>query len=57
MKFIFLKTGDYLELEPNKSSIASAWFDYVFSKNKSKADDLSDTLCQAFAFIVLEFIE
>ena len=33
MKFIFLKTGDYLELEPNKSSIASAWFDYVFSKN------------------------
>jgi len=32
-------------------------FDYVFSKNKSKADDLSDTLCQAFAFIVLEFIE
>lgn len=32
-------------------------FEYVFSKNKSKADDLSDTLCQAFAFVILEFIE
>lgn len=32
-------------------------FEYVFSKNKSKADDLSDTLCQAFAYVILEFIE
>lgn len=32
-------------------------FDYVFSKNKSKADDLSDTLCQAFAYVMLEFVE
>jgi hypothetical protein len=33
MKFIFLKSGDYLELEPNNTPIASAWFDNIFSKN------------------------
>jgi hypothetical protein len=32
MKFIFLKSGDYLELEPNNTPIASAWFDNIFSK-------------------------
>lgn len=32
MKFIFLKTGNYLELEPNNTLIASAWFEYIFSK-------------------------
>jgi hypothetical protein len=32
-------------------------FDYIFAKNKSKADDLSDTICQAVAFIILRFIE
>ena len=32
MKFIFLKTGDYLELEPNNTPIASAWFNSIFSK-------------------------
>jgi len=32
MKFIFLKSGDYLELEPNNTPIASAWFNNIFSK-------------------------
>ena len=32
-------------------------FDYIFSKNKSKADDLSDTICQAISFAILRFIE
>jgi hypothetical protein len=32
MKFIFLKTGDYLDLEPNTTPIATAWFDHIFSK-------------------------
>jgi len=32
-------------------------FDYIFTKNKSKADDLSDTICQAIAFVLLRFIE
>lgn len=32
MKFIFLKSGDYLELEPNNTPIASAWFDNIFSR-------------------------
>jgi len=31
MKFIFLKSGDYLELEPNNTPIASAWFDNIFA--------------------------
>ena len=31
MKFIFLKSGDYLELEPNNTPIASAWFNNIFS--------------------------
>lgn len=32
-------------------------FEYIFTKNKSKADDLSDTICQAMAFVLLRFIE
>ena len=32
MKFIFLKSGDYLELEPNNTPIANAWFTSIFSK-------------------------
>ena len=32
MKFVFLKTGDYLDLEPNNTLIANSWFDYIFSK-------------------------
>jgi len=32
MKFIFLKSGDYLELEPNNTPIADAWFTSIFSR-------------------------
>jgi len=32
MKFIFLKSGDYLELEPNNTPIATAWFTSIFSR-------------------------
>ena len=32
MKFIFLKSGDYLEFEPNNTPIATAWFTSIFSK-------------------------
>lgn len=32
MKFVFLKTGDYLELDPSTTPITTAWFDYIFSK-------------------------
>lgn len=32
-------------------------FEYIFTKNKSKADDLSDTICQAMAFVLLKFVE
>lgn len=35
----------------------NSMFDYIFKKNKSKADDLSDTICQAIAFILLRFVE
>lgn len=43
MKFVFLKTGDYLDLEPNNTSIASAWFDYIFSKNMNSSYFAKDT--------------
>jgi hypothetical protein len=33
MKFVFLKTGDYLELEPSNTPIATSWFNNIFSKN------------------------
>jgi hypothetical protein len=31
-------------------------FDYIFKQNKSKADDISDTICQAIAFALLRFV-
>jgi len=31
------------------------FFDFIFNQNKSKADDLSDTFCQACAYILLGF--
>lgn len=43
MKFIFLKTGDYLEMTPNKSAIAAAWFDYIFSNNMNMCYSARDT--------------
>ena len=36
MKFIFLKSGDYLELEPNNTPIATAWFTIIFYKKRKK---------------------
>jgi len=43
MKFIFLKSGDYLELEPNNTPIASVWFNNIFSKKMNMSYFARDT--------------
>lgn len=43
-------TRDILMLRKDKK-----FFDFIFNQNKSKADDLSDTFCQVYAFVLLKF--
>jgi len=31
------------------------FFDFIFNQNKAKADDLSDTFCQVYAYVLLRF--
>ena len=33
MKFVFLKSGDYIEFEPPKSKFVESWFEYLFNNN------------------------
>lgn len=42
-------TRDILMLRKDKK-----FFDFVFNQNKTKADDLSDTFCQAYAYMLLK---
>jgi hypothetical protein len=45
MKFIFLKSGDYLELEPSNTPIASAWFDNIFLEKMNMSYFAKGTAC------------
>jgi hypothetical protein len=33
MKFVFLKSGDYIDFEPPKSKFVESWFEYLFNNN------------------------
>lgn len=66
MKFVFYKSGDVLELEPNRAKVIERWFDYMFDKNindkykcqhstakriSTKIEELNDTIFEANEFI------
>ena len=41
MKFVFLKSGDSLDLEVNSAKIVSVWFDHLFSSDANLKYSLS----------------
>jgi hypothetical protein len=66
MKFVFYKSGDVLELEPNPAKVIERWFDYMFDNNindkytcnnstakivSEKIKELNNTISQANYFI------